>query len=130
MVLVPLPYGEIVDRIVILDLKCARVSDPARVAQARALRDAIAAAWTAAGLPEVASLDEHPALVDVNAELWDVEDAVRDHEARGSFDAAFTALARRVYLANDRRAALKAAIDRRLGSPLTEPKSFPLQTAT
>jgi hypothetical protein len=124
LVLLPVPYGEIVDRLVILALKVERADDPARAAQARALREAWAAGWVAAGLPAVERLDEWPELVAVNAELWDVEDQLRILESEGRFDAGFVALARRVYRANDRRAALKAAIDRRLGSALTEPKVY------
>lgn len=121
--LVPQPYGEVADRLVILDLKLARVGDPAKRAATQRLRDAIAAAWTANGLPALDALPEYGALCEVNAALWDVEDALRAHEARADFGDAFVALARAVYAANDRRAALKAAIDRRLGSPLSEPKS-------
>lgn len=124
--LVPLPYGEVADRLVILDLKLARVADPAKRDATRRLRDAIAAAWTAGGLPPLDAMPEHPALCEVNAALWDIEDALRAHEARGDFGDAFVALARAVYATNDRRAALKAAIDARLGSALTEPKSHPL----
>jgi hypothetical protein len=122
LVLVPLPYGEIVDRIAILGLKVDRMSDPGRVADARALRDELVSRWIAAGLPAVEALDEWAELVAVNGELWDVEDALRVREAERRFDEGFVALARRVYAANDRRAALKRAVDRRLGSPFHEPK--------
>ena len=122
MVLVPQPYGEIVDRLVILALKVDRLTEPAAREAARALHDAIAAQWDAAGQPAPATLPEHAALVAVNAELWDVEGAIRrvdpDLDA-----AAYLALARRVPTLNDRRGALKAAIDRRLGA-VGEPKEY------
>lgn len=128
--LVPQPYGEVVDRIVILDLKCARISDPARRAQAQRWRDALLDRWAGAGLPALSELNEVAGLRAVNAELWDVEDALRVCERAGQFDERFVALARRVYQANDERAALKASIDRRLGSPHTDPKEHPAATAT
>jgi len=121
MLLVPQSAGEVCDRLAILDLKCARIRDPDARARAERIRDRLRAAWRAAGLPEVPEAAE---LAQVNAELWDVEDALRAHEAEGRFDAAFVAHARSVYRLNDRRAALKAAIDRRLGSDLAEPKSY------
>lgn len=130
MLAVPQPYGEIVDRLVILDLKCARFTEPARLEAVRRLRAAIAERWAEAGLPPIESLPEHEGLCEVNAELWALEDAVREHEARGVFDGAFVEAARRIYLANDRRAALKGAVDRRLGSVLSEPKGHRLQTGT
>jgi hypothetical protein len=130
MVLVPLPYGEIVDRVVILELKCAKIADPAHRAQARALRDELLARWTTAGLPPMETVAHHGALETVNAALWDVEDALREHERAGTFDAEFVRLAREVYKLNDRRAASKRAIDVALGSVFSEPKSHPLQTGT
>lgn len=125
MVLLPLPYGEVVDRLAILGLKVARMRDPGRRDEARALRDAWAAGWAAAGLPPVEDLAEWPELVAVNGALWDVEDALRRLEREGRFDAEFVELARAVYRTNDRRAALKAAVDARLGSPFHEPKEHP-----
>jgi hypothetical protein len=124
---VPLPYGEVVDRIVILRLKCSRIPDPVRVVSARALLDTLLGRWTEAGLPEVDQLPQYAELHAVNAELWEVEDALRQLEREQRFEAPFVALARRVYQANDRRAALKAELDRSLGSPLSEPKWHPAQ---
>jgi hypothetical protein len=122
---VPLPYGEVVDRIVILKLKCGRIPDPGRVQAARALLDTLQERWRAAGLPEVEGLPQYAELHAVNAELWEVEDALRQLEREQHFGERFVALARRVYQANDRRAALKSAIDTALGSPLSEPKWHP-----
>lgn len=130
MVLVPLPYGEIVDRIVILDLKCARIADPLHREQARSLRDELVRRWLAAGLPPVDTVAQHRALTEVNTALWDVEDALRAHERAATFGADFVRLAREVYRQNDLRAALKRAIDAELGSAFSEPKSYPLQSGT
>jgi hypothetical protein len=60
----------------------------------------------------------------VNAELWRIEDELRDCERRGDFGADFIALARAVYRTNDRRAALKREINTLLGSELVEEKSY------
>jgi Family of unknown function (DUF6165) len=125
VLMVPQPYGEVVDRLVILGLKCERIRDEARRAEAARFRDALDERWRALGLGGVEELPEHAPLRAINAELWDVEDALRARERDGRFDDGFVALARRVYRANDERAALKASIDRRLGSPLTEPKQHP-----
>jgi hypothetical protein len=123
VLLVGQPYGEIVDRVAILDLKCARIEDPARRAGAVALRAELVGRWSASGLPPMEGLPEWAELVQVNGALWEVEDALREHERRQDFGPAFVELARSVYRTNDRRAALKASIDRRLASPLWEPKS-------
>ena len=60
----------------------------------------------------------------VNAELWDIEDAIRECDARGDFGDAFIRLARAVYRLNDDRARLKKAINLASGSRLVEEKSY------
>ena len=63
-------------------------------------------------------------LSEVNAALWDVEDAIRAKEARQEFDAVFVELARSVYKRNDERAAIKRQINSTLSSDLVEEKSY------
>jgi hypothetical protein len=122
---VPSPLGEVVDRLVILGIKLDHVKDGRSRTAVAALRDALARTWDDAGLPPWSTLPEHAALVEVNAALWDVEDTLREHELRADFGPTFVEHARSVYRLNDRRAALKADIDRMLGSSLHEPKLHP-----
>ena len=64
------------------------------------------------------------ALQAVNERLWDVEDLIRDKEAKQTFDREFIDLARAVYVSNDERAAIKKRINLQLGSRLVEEKSY------
>ena len=64
------------------------------------------------------------ALQEVNERLWDIEDLIRDKEAKQTFDRDFIELARAVYIANDERAAIKKRINVQLGSRLVEEKSY------
>ena len=64
------------------------------------------------------------ALAAVNDRLWTIEDAIREKEAAGSFDADFIALARSVYQQNDERGRIKRAINDLLGSRLVEQKQY------
>jgi hypothetical protein len=64
------------------------------------------------------------ALRTINGRLWDIEDAIRRHERARDFGPGFIALARAVYQANDRRAAIKRQINDLLGSALIEEKSY------
>ena len=121
---IPASPGEVADKLSILDLKAERIMDAARVANVLVERDALRLAWAEAGLPPYDSLPEWPELVAVNGALWDVEDALRQHEAQGDFGAEFVALARSVYRHNDHRAALKRRMNLSLGSRLIEEKSF------
>jgi hypothetical protein len=66
----------------------------------------------------------HLELQQVNGELWDVEEAIRACDRRGDFGGSFVELARRVYQLNDRRAALKRAINLASGSDMVEQKSY------
>lgn len=124
-VMIPVSPGELIDRITILEIKAERLTDPAKRAN---VADTLAAMVEArdAALPATAELDALTgALKGVNGDLWSVEDDLRACEARGAFDAGFVALARSVYVLNDRRAALKREIDEKLGARFLEEKQHP-----
>jgi len=74
----------------------------------------------------VASLLEE--LKAVNEDLWNIEDRIREKESEAQFGPDFIGLARSVYKRNDRRAALKRAINLRLSSELVEEKSYTANT--
>lgn len=120
--MVPVSAGEVIDKLTILDIKAARINDPAKLANVQRERDALA--QVAVGL-SAEGLDHLWAeLAKVNAALWDIEDRIREQEAEGRFDETFVTLARSVYQQNDRRAALKRQINELLGSELIEEKSY------
>lgn len=120
----PAPAGDVLDRITILRIKAARVSGDAAANVAREL-SALDTTWAEAGLGAPEAAAELAALAEVNLALWEVEDRLRAFEAAGDFGAAFVADARSVYRLNDRRAALKRAVNLRLGSELIEEKLHP-----
>jgi len=121
---VTVSWGELADKITILEIKRERLDDAA--AQANVRRELAGLdRWrpTLASEGRLAKLVT--ALAEVNRALWETEDAIRAKEARGAFDDEFVALARAVYRQNDRRTALKHAINLALGSELVEVKSYP-----
>jgi hypothetical protein len=67
---------------------------------------------------------ERAELKRINEALWEIEDEIRVKERDQAFDARFVELARAVYHTNDRRAAVKRAINVKLGSRLVEEKSY------
>lgn len=122
---IEVPAGELIDRLTILELKVARIADPARRAHVAAELAALAAARERA-IPHHPDLDRLTAeLRAVNATLWQIEDDIRACEAAADFGPRFVALARAVYRTNDRRAALKREISLALGSRLIEEKCHP-----
>lgn len=118
---VPVSWGELIDKITILEIKVERLDTQS--ARANALRElellrAIAAPVLADGHPLVSRLKS------LNQALWDIEDRIRDHERTGDFGPGFVELARSVYRHNDERGVLKREINLALGSALIEEKSY------
>ena len=123
-ILAPISAGELVDKITILRVKAQRIDDPAKEANVQAelaLLEATAAIELRTS-PELERLTAE--LTEINAALWDIEDGKRDCERRQDFGPDFIALARRVYMDNDRRAALKRSINMLVGSEIVEEKSY------
>ena len=121
---IEISYGELIDKITILEIKAARILDPAK-------RDNVSRelqrlqATREAHIPANDTLNELcRELRAVNEQLWDIEDKLRARERDKVFDAQFIELARSVYMTNDRRASLKREIDRLLGSRIVEEKSY------
>ncbi len=123
MIEIPVSTGELLDKISILEIKARRIADPAKLGHVRRelalLRERSAAAGLEGRLDPL--FDE---LRSVNEQLWEIEDRIRAHEAAGRFDHEFVELARAVYKTNDRRAAIKKAINERTGSAIQEIKSY------
>ena len=123
-ILVPISPGELLDKITILRIKSARIVDEAKLANVHRELSRLQASRVAVLGADADQAAEEAALERVNAELWDIEDRIREHEAQQRFDAAFIELARAVYLRNDERAALKRRINLKLQSALVEEKSY------
>jgi hypothetical protein len=116
--------GEWIDKLTILEIKLAEIVERDRLANVRREYETLLAAAPPdlhGGL-EIARLRER--LKAVNAELWRIEDEIRLKERARAFDEEFIALARAVYVTNDRRAALKREINRVSRSGLIEEKSY------
>ena len=123
-ILVPIAPGELLDKITILRIKQVRILDAAKLANVKLELALLEQTWRdCGGAARDVALDER-ALQNVNERLWDIEDRIRDKEARQTFDRDFIELARAVYLANDERAAIKKRINLQLGSRLIEEKSY------
>jgi hypothetical protein len=121
---VPISWGELVDKITILEIKAERIeAAPARqnveteLGLIRAIADRALA--TDAWLRE-----RKEALKHVNEKLWEIEDNIRAKEAARIFDETFIALARSVYIENDERARIKREISIHLSSGIVEEKSY------
>ena len=122
--LVPISPGELLDKITILRIKSARMTDETKLRNVRVELDALEQTWRESGAAVPAVAADEAALQKVNEELWDIEDRIRDKERAGEFDAVFIELARSVYVTNDERARFKKNINMTLGSRLVDEKSY------
>ena len=121
---VPVSVGEILDKITILQIKLAHISDVAKRVNIKNELDVLMplVAGDAFTTEQVRGLMAE--LKAVNEALWDIEDDIREKEAAKSFDAEFIRLARAVYVTNDKRAEIKKQINLETGSALIEEKSY------
>lgn len=124
MVQLPVSWGEVFDKLTILQLKADKLENAAQLVNVTRERHEIEKvvgdmAHFPAQLPVLVQ-----ALKEINALLWDVEDGKRHCERQQSFGQEFVELARKVYFGNDQRAAMKRQINALLGSTLVEEKSY------
>jgi hypothetical protein len=120
---VPASWGEVIDKITILEIKVSRL--PTEAARANAAKELRLLNQVAAPVLASAPITALAArLKTLNEALWDIEDRIRDHERMADFGAAFVELARAIYRHNDARGALKREISLMLGSTLIEEKSY------
>lgn len=123
-ILVPISPGELLDKITILRIKAARMSDAAKVANVRHELELLEKTWRESGAAAGDIGDEEANLTRVNEALWVIEDEIRDEERAKRFTEKFIELARAVYFTNDERAAIKKHVNTLLGSSIVEEKSY------
>ena len=111
--------GEAVDRMCILALKTTRLDGDKRgraLADYGLLLERVSVKWR-----NHATATE---LMDVNEQLWELEDAVRSKLRAREQDREFAAIAARIPQLNDKRAALKAELDKAFGFAPCEVKHY------
>lgn len=123
-ILTPVSFGELLDKITILEIKSERITDAAKVSNVRKELDALNAIWATHPASNTNICDQRTALKSVNERLWVIEDDIRIKEKQQAFDDKFIQLARAVYFENDERARIKKDINLMLGSAYIEEKSY------
>ena len=123
-ILAPVSFGELLDKVTILQIKSERMSDPAKLANVRHELAALERLWAAHPAAQTDICEPMARLKAVNERLWVIEDDIRVLEKAQRFDAEFIKLARSVYFENDERARIKKEINLMLGSAYVEEKSY------
>jgi hypothetical protein len=120
----PVSFGEILDKITILEIKSENISDKDKLKNVRHELNILQKTWDkqVESTPDISGLKDD--LKRVNKSLWDIEDNIRIKEYNKEFDDEFIQIARSVYYENDKRAAVKKSVNLLLGSELIEEKSY------
>jgi hypothetical protein len=113
--------GEIIDKLTIIQIKLERIKDKAKLVNLKKEFDELS---SVSGSILSASDPLYIALYQVNCELWDIEDKIRDLEKKKDFGDEFIATARAVYFSNDKRSEIKREINLKTSSGFIEEKSY------
>lgn len=120
----PVSYGELLDKITILEIKSKHIKDSVKLENVKNELNILSSTWNDHVNDSVELSQLKESLLDVNQRLWNIEDSIRIKESKKQFDDEFIQIARSVYFENDQRAAIKKQVNELLGSVLTEEKSY------
>jgi hypothetical protein len=123
-ILVPVSWGEVIDKITILQIKSERLSSTDKLANVRKELEMLVRVREREFPRHNALAELSGRLQGINSKLWEIEDEIRDCERKRDFGPRFVELARAVYFTNDERAQLKRQVNGLLGSELVEEKSY------
>ncbi|MDC3250377.1 DUF6165 family protein [bacterium] len=113
--------GEIVDKLSILQIKLENITDEAKLVNIKKEFDYL---YNIVFKDLKIQLDDYQRLLNINKQLWDIEDDIRDEERAKRFEDKFIELARAVYVTNDERSRIKKDINIKYGSDFVEEKSY------
>jgi len=122
---IEISIGELVDKLSILEIKLLNIRDPKKLINVYKELETLNPYFQDL-------LDEYginmknlyTKISKINKTLWDIEDHIREKEAKQEFNKEFVELARSVYITNDQRAAVKKEINLLTKSELVEEKSY------
>lgn len=121
--IIEISIGEAFDRLTILKIKSEKIKDEAKLTNVMKeyfyLQNLLSEE-----LDVNEDNDDFKRLLEINQTLWDVEDLLREFEAKKDFGSNFVQLARSVYVLNDDRARVKKEINLDYGSQFVEEKSY------
>ena len=123
-ILTEISAGELFDKITILEIKRAKISNKEKVNDIE--KELVSLNETVKKyIPNQSIVSKHiDDLKNINLKLWDIEEGKRAAEKNNDFGEKFIELARNVYKFNDERAKIKSTINTSLGSNIKEVKSY------
>jgi len=110
-------FGEIVDKYTILKIKTIKATDPIQKANIKKELDVVS--------KNIKNDDElFDKLLQINKELWDLEDTIRFKSHAKEFDINYINCAENIHQTNDKRAHIKRLINNKYKSDLVEEKIY------
>ena len=118
MIFIPVSYGELVDKLTILEIKQEKIKDNNKFEKVNKEYEELKKLYKN-------DYDEnYQQLKIINTKLWNIEDEIRIKEKNRDFGDEFIKLARSVYLTNDERFNVKNLINQNSNSEINEVKSY------
>ena len=122
--LIPISWGELFDKITILQIKSEKILSPDSLKNVDKELKELRLIFDKAFAENLLALEFTEKLRQINFELWNIEDQIREKERKKAFDNEFIQLARSVYMKNDQRSVIKGKINKAFGSDLVEQKYY------
>ena len=123
IITIPVSIGELIDKISILTIKKNSIGDKKKQIfindELNNLNEILEKS-----IPKNAIQKYIEKLIDINQQLWKIEDEIRKCEKSKIYDQKFVDLARSVYITNDKRSEIKLEINKKFGSKIVEVKSY------
>jgi DNA repair ATPase RecN len=122
---VPISWGELFDKITILQIKLENLTSKDALENVERELKQLQSIFIKYFPKNTEAKQLEEELKQINQQLWDIEDKIRDKERNKFFDDEFIQLARSVYIINDERSRIKRKINDVFGSEFVEEKSYP-----
>ena len=119
---VSISIGELIDKITILEIKLEKINENDKKQNIKHELDLLNIEYI-----KIQELNKEietyfKQLKEINLELWDIEESIRDCERRNNFDSEFVELSRKIYIKNDLRFEIKNKINKKFSSEIVEEK--------
>ena len=122
--LIPISWGELFDKITILQIKLENLKDKNALKNVKIEYEKLNSIFNEVFFENTIANQLIIDLKLINEKLWNIEDLIRDKERNKVFNKEFIELARKVYITNDKRSRIKRKINETFGSELVEEKSY------
>ena len=124
MIEIPVSYGELVDKLTILEIKLEMISEKSKINQVTNEYRYLSSIFDKIKSEQKTVLPYYEELLAINKKLWNIEDSIRRLEKQKKFNSEFIELARKVYYTNDERFEIKSKINALFNSNINEQKSY------